>query len=334
MGSNSFGKQFTVTTFGESHGKGIGCVIDGCPAGLLIDEDLIAKDMKRRRPGSSPFTSPRKEKDHVEILSGVFEGKSTGAPITLWIPNLDHQSSSYDEVKEVIRVGHGNYSYLKKYGIFDYRGGGRASARETSVRVAAGAVAKQLLGDIDIQAQVVEVGGETSNFKAILEKVMEEGDSVGAIIECIIKNVPAGLGDPIYEKMEANLAKAMLSINACKGIEFGSGFSASKMRGSEHNDEMEDGEFLSNHHGGILAGISTGEDIVFRLPFKPTSSVKKPMKTLSTGGRSITYSPKLNTRHDPCVALRAPVIVEAMAALVIVDFLLLNNCSKFEKILL
>ncbi len=290
--------------------------------------------MKRRRPGSSPFTSPRKEKDHVEILSGVFEGKSTGAPITLWIPNLDHQSSSYDEVKEVIRVGHGNYSYLKKYGIFDYRGGGRASARETSVRVAAGAVAKQLLGDIDIQAQVVEVGGETSNFKAILEKVMEEGDSVGAIIECIIKNVPAGLGDPIYEKMEANLAKAMLSINACKGIEFGSGFSASKMRGSEHNDEMEDGEFLSNHHGGILAGISTGEDIVFRLPFKPTSSVKKPMKTLSTGGRSITYSPKLNTRHDPCVALRAPVIVEAMAALVIVDFLLLNNCSKFEKILL
>ena len=286
--------------------------------------------MKRRRPGFSPFTSPRKEEDVVQILSGVFEGKSTGTPIALWIENKANNTASYDEVKDIIRVGHGNFSYLKKYGIFDYRGGGRASARETSARVAAGAIAKGLLGDIQIRAKVVEIGGEATNFKEVLERAMEAGDSVGAIIECVIKNVPAGLGDPIYEKMEANLAKAMLSINACRGIEFGKGFAASRMRGSEHNDQMEEGAFLTNHHSGILAGITTGEDIHFRLPFKPTSSIKKEMRTLSVAGKNTTYKPTLNTRHDPCVALRAPVIVEAMAALVLIDFILLNNCDKFE----
>ena len=333
MGSNSFGRQFKVTSFGESHGKGIGCVIDGCPAGVYLDEQMFASAMKRRRPGFSPFTSPRKEEDRVEILSGVFENTSTGAPITLWIENKDQKSTSYEEVKDVIRPGHANFSYLKKYGIFDYRGGGRASARETATRVAAGVVAKQLLGAIVIQAKVIQVGGYKENFKKVLEQVIEEGDSVGGIIECNIKNVPPGLGDPIYEKVEANLAKAMLSINACRGVEFGDGFDSAAMKGSLHNDQMENGKFLTNHHGGILAGITTGEEITFRAAFKPTSSIKKEMKTLLTCGANTTLAPKKNTRHDPCVALRAPAIVEAMAALVFADFILLSNCDKLEKTL-
>lgn len=328
MGSNSFGRQFTVTTFGESHGKGIGCVIDGCPAGLVIDEEMIHREMRRRRPGHSSLTSPRKETDQVEILSGVLEGKSTGTPITLWIVNKDHKSSSYEEVKDIIRPGHANFTYLKKYGIFDYRGGGRSSARETATRVAAGAIAKQLIGDIKVSAKLVEVGGRKERFKEVIEKAKEEGDSVGGVIECIISNVPAGLGDPIYEKVEANLGKAVLSINACKGIEFGAGFDGTRIKGSEHNDQMKDGKFLSNHHGGILAGITTGEDIIFRAAFKPTSSIKKEMKTMSIAGNNVTYKVKTNTRHDPCVALRAPVIVEAMAALVLVDYFLLKNCDK------
>jgi chorismate synthase len=333
MGSNSFGRQFTVTTFGESHGKGIGCVIDGCPAGVTLDEEMFVSAMKRRRPGFSPFTSPRKEEDRVEILSGVFENKTTGTPITLWIQNKDQKSASYEEVKNIIRPGHANFSYLKKYGIFDYRGGGRASARETATRVAAGVVAKQLLGSIVIEAKVVEVGGHKQNFKKVLEQVMEDGDSTGGIIECVIKNVPSGLGDPIYEKVEANLAKAMLSINACRGIEFGDGFNSAAMKGSLHNDKMEDGKFLSNHHSGILAGITTGEEITFKVAFKPTSSIKKEMKTMLVSGGNTTLTPKKNTRHDPCVALRAPAIVEAMAALVFADFILLSNCDKLEKTL-
>jgi chorismate synthase len=334
MGSNSFGRQFEVTTFGESHGKGIGCVIDGCPAGVAIDEQFIEKEMHRRRPGFSPFTSPRKEEDVVEILSGVFEGVSTGAPITLWIKNADQRSGSYDEVKNVIRVGHANYSYLKKYGIFDYRGGGRSSARETSARVAAGAIAKQIIAPIAIEAKVIEIGGCTKDFETLLEEAIREKDSLGGLIECVVKNVPAGLGDPMYEKMEANLAKAILSIHACKGIEFGSGFNSAKMRGSTHNDQMEDGKFITNHHGGILGGITTGEDVIFRAPFKPTSSIKQAMKTMTLDGKNITSTLDENARHDPCVALRAPVIVEAMTALVFVDFFLLMGCSKIEKALM
>ncbi|MCH9621349.1 MAG: Chorismate synthase [Chlamydiia bacterium] len=325
MGSNSFGKMFTVTTFGESHGEGIGCVIDGCPAGIYIDEEMINRDMKKRRPGFSPYVSPRKELDEVQILSGVFENKTTGTPIMMWIENKNHKSSSYDEVKNVIRIGHGNYTYLKKYGIYDYRGGGRASARETAARVAAGAVAKTLLGAIKIKAKIIEVGGEKEDFSTVLKKVMEEGDSVGGVIECVISNVPAGLGEPIYEKVEANLASAMLSINACKGVEFGEGFNAARMKGSEHNDEMEDGKFLSNHHGGILAGITTGEDIIFRVAFKPTSTIKKPMKTMTLDGQNTVVMQKTNVRTDPCVAIRAPAIVESMSALVLVDFILHGN---------
>ncbi len=334
MGSNSFGRQFVVTTFGESHGKGVGCVIDGCPSGVLINKEMIEKQMDRRRPGYSPLTSPRKEEDRVEILSGVFEGKSTGAPITLWIKNTNHDSACYADVKDIIRVGHANYSYLKKYGNFDYRGGGRASARETAARVAAGAIAKLIIDPISIEAKVIEIGGYKEGFNELLEHVMEENDSLGGLIECVVKNVPAGLGDPIYEKIEANLGKAILSINACKGIEFGSGFNSAKMRGSLHNDQMEDGRFITNHHGGILAGITTGEDIIFRAPFKPTSSIRREMKTITLDGRNTISKLKDDTRHDPCIALRATVIVEAMTALVLVDHLLLNNCSKIEKALL
>jgi chorismate synthase len=333
MASNSFGRQFKITTFGESHGKGIGCVIDGCPSGLYLEEEMINEEMRRRRPGFSLFTSPRKEEDRVEILSGVFENMTTGAPIALWIENKDQKSACYNEVKDIIRVGHANYTYLKKYGVFDYRGGGRASARETAARVAAGAIAKRIIAPIKAEAKVIQVGGERENFEQYLQKIMEEGDSIGGIIECTIKNVPEGLGDPIYQKVEANLAKAILSINACNGIEFGSGFASASMKGSEHNDQMMDGGFLSNHHGGILAGITTGEEIIFRCSFKPTSSIKKKMKTLTISGKNIESMPKENVRHDPCVALRAPAIVEAMAALVLVDFFLLKNCSKIEKTL-
>jgi chorismate synthase len=333
MASNFFGRQFKVTTFGESHGKGIGCVIDGAPAGLYIDQEIINNQMRRRRPGFNPLTSPRKEEDEVEILSGVFENKTTGTPIALWIQNKDQKSSCYEEVKDIFRVGHANFSYLKKYGIFDYRGGGRASARETASRVAAGAIAKKIIEPIEIEATVIQVGSVKENFEQYLEKIMMEGDSVGGIIECRVKNVPPGLGDPIYEKVEANLAKAILSINACNGIEFGGGFSSLSMKGSEYNDQMENGAFLSNHHGGILAGITTGEEIIFRCSFKPTSSVKKKMKTLSIFGENVESIPKENVRHDPCVALRAPVIVEAMTSLVFVDYFLLKNCSKMQNTL-
>jgi len=329
LGSNAFGKIFTVTTFGESHGKGIGCVIDGCPAGIEIGDDFFEKEMKKRRPGYSVYTSPRTEEDHVEVLSGIFEGKTTGAPVALWIKNKDAMSSSYEEVKDIIRVGHANYSYLQKYGIFDYRGGGRASARETAARVAAGAIAKKIIEPMHVVAKIIEMGGRKEGFAHVLKEAMLEGDSLGAVIECRVKNVPAGLGDPVYEKMESNLAKAIISINACCGIEFGAGFKAATMKGSEHNDEMEDGKFLSNHHGGILAGITTGNDIVFKAAFKPASSIKKEMRTMTTSGKNITFKPKTNVRHDPCVAIRATVIVEAMTALVLVDHLLLNNSVKF-----
>ena len=305
-------------------------MIDGCPAGVSIDEEMIYEEMKRRRPGYSSLTSPRKERDYVEIISGVFEGKSTGTPIALMIENKDQQSKCYEEVKNVFRVGHANFSYLKKYGIFDYRGGGRASARETATRVAAGAIAKKIISPIKVDAFVSEVGGEKENFEEVIKRARDENDSVGGVIRCRISSMEAGLGDPVYEKLEANLAKAMLSINACCGIEFGEGFSASKMRGSEYNDQMEDGKFLSNHHGGILAGISTGEDIYFNVAFKPTSSIKKPMKTTTLCGKNVMQTLQKKARHDPCVALRAPVIVEAMAALTIVDSFLLKNCSKID----
>lgn len=294
MPSNRFGRTFCFTTWGESHGKAIGVVIDGCPAGLEICEEDINAELDKRAPGKSPYTSPRKEPDRVEILSGLFEGKTTGAPISLLIANCDADSSKYEPIKHLIRPGHANATYLAKYGIFDYRGGGRASARETAARVAAGAVAKKLL-DCTFSSRLVSPDMEA------VEKAMEEGSSVGGIVEARAENVPIGLGDPIYHKLDAELAHAMLSIPATKGFEIGSGFSCGR------------------DAGGILGGISTGEPIVCRVAFKPTSSTKKLQETVDLNGNPAILKLPEGSRHDPCVAIRGAVVVESMLALVLAD---------------
>lgn len=361
MAHNSFGNIFRVTTFGESHGKAIGVVIDGCPALIPLKEEDIQKELDKRAPGKTPFTTPRKEKDEAEILSGVFKGKTTGAPIAIIIYNKDADSSKYEPIKNLLRPGHANFTYLKKYGIFDYRGGGRSSARETAARVAAGAVAKKFLEHYKIYpvAYIHSVGeisskSQTAGHKSIRKKMeaspifcpdfqaskqmmseilaaKKEGDSLGAIIEAKIEGLPAGLGDPVYEKLEANLAKAMMTLPATKGIEFGSGFEAARMRGSKHNDifMMSAGKIksLTNHAGGTLGGISTGMPLVFRVAFKPTSSIMKPQKTVDIKGESKEFKLPKGSRHDPCVAIRAVPIVEAMASLVIADAHLLNRCA-------
>lgn len=337
MGSNSFGNIFRITTWGESHGPAIGVVIDGCPAGLELSEQDLMPDMQRRAPGLSPYTSPRKEPDAPQILSGVFEGKTTGTPISILIPNKDINPKHYETLKDLFRPGHANFTYLAKYGIFDYRGGGRASARETACRVAAGAVAKKLLAEegISIEATLVQIGavaGTLDEMYAELERVREAGDSVGGIVEFVASGVMAGLGDPIYEKLEANLAKAMLSLPATKGFELGSGFDAVMMQGSEHNDlfDMNDGmiETKTNNAGGTLAGISTGMPLMGRIAFKPASSIPKPQLTLTIGGERATMTLPEGSRHDPCVAIRAVPVVEAMVALVLADSLLMQRCAR------
>lgn len=362
MGSNCFGTIFKIMTWGESHGKAIGVVIDGCPAGLALSQEDIAKELAARQPGQNPYTSPRGEKDQAEILSGVFEGVTTGAPICIIIYNSDVDSSKYESIKDLLRPGHANFTYLEKYGVFDYRGGGRASARETACRVAAGAVAKKLLAhyNITVVAYVKEVGGiistvDASDLKslrlntlkssifcpdaqaesAIIQKIEEakkEGDSLGGIIE-LLATLPPGLGDPIYEKLEANLAKAMLSLPATKGIEFGSGFQAARMKGSTHNDLFTtdaQGNTITttNYAGGTLGGISTGMPLLLRIAFKPTSSIMKSQNTLTLDHQPHTLILPPGSRHDPCVTLRAPPIVEAMAALVLVDAHLMNRSSR------
>jgi chorismate synthase len=324
MASNRFGNLFTITTFGESHGDGIGVVIDGCPANLEISKSEIQLELDKRRPGVLPFTSPRKEEDRVEILSGIFQGKTTGAPVALYIKNQDADSSKYESVKNLYRPGHANFTYLEKYGIYDYRGGGRSSARETAARVAAGAIAKKFIYPMEISARVEDV----EKILSLLEELMKEGDSIGGVVRCKVKNVIKGLGDPMYQKLEALLASAMLSIPASRGIEFGSGFSSANMKGSDHNDLYLKEGMKTNHHGGILAGITTGSPIVFRVPFKPTSSIKKPQKTIDFEGNEEVFCIPEGSRHDPCVALRAPVIVESMTAIVLADALLMNRCSK------
>lgn len=303
MASNSFGEIFRWTTWGESHGKAIGVVIDGCPAGLDLSEERIQRDLDRRAPGTSSYVSSRKEPDRAEILSGLFEGKTTGAPISILIANCDADPSKYEPIKHLVRPGHANATYLAKYGIFDHRGGGRASARETACRVAAGAVAKALLGEIDISAKVVT------------PTEAEGGDSIGGIVEAIATGVPPGLGDPIYHKLDAQLAYAMLSIPASKGFEIGSGFSCATMRGSEHNALEQ----------GVLAGISTGNPIRIRVAFKPTSSIKKAQPTTDLEGNPATFKLPEGSRHDPCVAIRAVPVVEAMFACVLADQLLQNK---------
>lgn len=343
MGSNSFGTLFRITTWGESHGKAIGVVIDGCPAGLEIAVSDISCELKKRAPGQSPYTSARKEHDTIEILSGVFEGKTTGAPISIVIPNLDADASKYEPIKHQLRPGHANFTYLEKYGIFDYRGGGRASARETACRVAAGAVAKKLLThfDITIRAFLEQIGGlQLSDIESVatlqiqeqIEAAKAAGDSLGAVIRFEALGVPVGWGDPVYEKLEAKLASAMLSLPATKGFEIGEGFHAAVMTGAAHNDiftlENERVVTKTNHSGGTLGGISTGMPLQGRVAFKPTSSISKPQETLSTNKTLSTLKLPEGSRHDPCVALRAIPVVEAMLALVLADTMLLNRSSR------
>lgn len=362
MASNSFGTIFRITTWGESHGKAIGVVIDGCPAGLEIAEDELNAALALRAPGRNPYTSPRAETDGAEILSGVFEGKTTGAPISIIIPNKDVDSSKYEPIKELLRPGHANYTYLEKYGIFDYRGGGRSSARETACRVAAGAIAKKLLAHMDIQltAYIKKIGTIEATIEvddvehvraatyqsaifcpdpdaslamaAALEKAKAEGDSLGGMVEFVILSVPPGVGDPLYEKLEANLAYAMMGLPATKGFEMGAGFESVAMSGSKHNDcfinDAMQVKTRTNHAGGTLGGISTGMPIVGRVAFKPTSSIMKPQETLTTKGKQATIELPSGSRHDPCVAIRAVPVVEAMAALVLVDAILLSRCVR------
>lgn len=361
MASNFFGQIFRITTFGESHGSAIGVVIDGCPAGLSISPEEINRELALRQPGGNPYTSPRSEKDQAQILSGLFEGKTTGAPIAIAIWNQDADSSQYEPIKDLLRPGHANYTYLQKYGIFDYRGGGRSSARETAARVAAGAIAKKLLAHygIEICAFVAEIGGiaiaepnlanlrektlssplfcpdpsAAAKMMKEIEKAKAEGDSLGGILQAIVSHLPAGLGDPVYGKLEANLASAMLSIPATKGFEIGSGFAAARMKGSEHNDAFdidEQGQIATttNHAGGTLGGISTGMPLTFRVAFKPTSSIKKPQETVNLKGEKKPFKLPEGSRHDPCVAIRAVPIIEAMTALVLADAILLNRCAK------
>lgn len=359
---NSFGKLFRITTFGESHGVGLGVTIDGCPAGVAVDETFLQSEMDRRKPGQSKITTQRKEGDKVEILSGVFEGRSTGTPIGMVIYNADQRSKDYSHIADKYRPSHADYTYQEKYGIRDYRGGGRSSARETAARVAAGAIAKTILKhkNISVQAYVSQVGdlkldksydsldlsttddnivrSPDPEFaeKAIelIDSVRKERDTIGGIVTCVIKNVPAGLGEPVFDKLHAELGKAMLSINAVKGFEYGSGFEGVKMRGSQHNDKFSnEGEKVtteSNFSGGIQGGISNGADIYFNVAFKPVATIMQDQESINEAGETVTVSGK--GRHDPCVVPRAVPIVEAMAALVITDFYLINRSRKLENL--
>ncbi|MEO5980225.1 MAG: chorismate synthase [Chryseolinea sp.] len=358
--ANSFGTLFKITTFGESHGPAIGVIIDGCPAGLEIDETFVQHELDRRKPGQSKITTQRKEDDKFNILSGVFEGRSTGMPITIVIENKDQRSKDYGHIAETYRPSHADYTYDVKYGNRDYRGGGRSSARETAARVAAGAVAKTLLSlhNIEINAYVSQVGdikapdlesldlsktednmvrcpdSETAErMIAFIDQVRLERDTVGGIVTCVIKNTPPGLGEPVFDKLHAELGKAMLSINAVKGFEYGSGFDGVKLRGSQHNDEFYiDGGNIrtkTNFSGGIQGGISNGEDIYFNVAFKPVATIMQDQPSVDKHGNETTVSGK--GRHDPCVVPRAVPIVEAMAALVIADFLLIATTSRVSQ---
>ena len=350
MSSNSIGKNFTFTTWGESHGKAIGCVIDGVPSKINLEENDIQPFLNKRKPGQSKYTTQRKEDDTVEILSGVFEGMTTGHPVSLIIYNSDQRSKDYSDIKDKFRPGHADYTYWKKYGIRDYRGGGRSSARETACRVVAGAIAKQILKNIGIQAFTTSIGNVSldENYKLnnpknieksivrcpdnlVSEKMIEEikkarknGDTLGGIIKCIISNMPIGLGEPIFNKLHSELGRAMLSINAVKGFEYGSGFKGTKMKGSEHNDIIRKDETTkTNYSGGIQGGISNGMDIYFNIAFKPVATVMKDQKTINSDGKESIVKGK--GRHDPCVVPRAIPIVEAMAAIVILDYFLINK---------
>ena len=355
MAGNSFGTLFRFTTFGESHGPAIGCVVDGVPPLLDISEADIQEFLEKRKPGQSRFTTQRREPDQVKILSGVFEGKTTGTPIGLLIENVDQRSKDYGEIKNQFRPGHADYTYWEKYGTRDYRGGGRSSARETAMRVAAGAIARKILGDdIKIRAALVKMGTKEINrdnwdwdevdknpffcpdpeavpvFEEYLDGLRKDGSSVGAVIEVVCSGVPVGLGDPVYDKLDADLAKAMMTINAVKGVEIGNGFESAELTGIDNADEMrlgDDGKpvFGSNHAGGILGGISSGQDIIVRFAVKPTSSILTPRKSMDIFGKEVDVVTK--GRHDPCVGIRGVPVGEAMAAIVLADHLLRHRAQ-------
>lgn len=331
---NTFGNIFRLTCFGESHGRALGGVIDGCPAGVVVDEAFVQSELDRRRPGQSSLTTSRNEADKVEFLSGIFEGKTTGTPIGFVIYNTNQHSNDYANVKDVFRPSHADYTYTEKYGFRDYRGGGRSSARETACRMVSGALAKLMLKqagfNIEIVAKMTEVGGETENIEEVILKAKEKGDTVGGVITCNISGVPVGWGEPVFGKLQANLASAMMSINAAKGFEYGMGFEMAKKYGSEVNDifTSENGKIttLTNNSGGIQGGISNGQDIYFRVAFKPVATLLTEQPTVDKDGNATML--KVRGRHDACVLPRAVPIVEAMAAMVLADAYLQNKSSR------
>ena len=353
MAGNSFGTIFRLTTFGESHGRALGGVLDGCPAGIEFDEEAIQNELNRRKPGQSAIVTQRKEPDTVEIYSGIFEGKTTGTPIGFAIHNTNQKSKDYSHIQDSYRPSHADFVYDKKYGFRDYRGGGRSSARETASRVVAGAIAKQFLKGIEINAFVSQVGTlkleipyqqldfnqiesnavrcpdaqTASRMEEYIKSIKKEGDTIGGVITCVAKNIPIGLGEPVFDKLHAELGKAMLSINAVKGFEYGSGFDGVEMKGSDHNDQFNsDGTTKTNLSGGVQGGISNGMDIYFSVAFKPVATVLQAYDTIDKEGNKVTTQGK--GRHDPCVVPRAVPIVEAMTALVLADFMLLARTNK------
>lgn len=353
MSGNSFGRLFVVSTFGESHGPALGCIIDGCPPGLALDESDIQKDLDRRRPGRSRHTTQRKEPDQVTILSGVFEGQTTGTPIGLLIENKDQRSRDYGDIKDKFRPGHADYTYQQKYGIRDYRGGGRSSARETTMRVAAGAIARKYLQEkvgIEVHGYLAQLGpielaatdlssvddnpffcaepGRIEELEKFMDALRREGDSIGAKISVIATHMPPGLGEPVFDKLGADIAHGLMSINAVKGVEIGAGFRVVTQRGSEHRDEIGADGFSKNDAGGTLGGISSGQDLIASIALKPTSSISVPGKTIDKQGKETEIVTK--GRHDPCVGLRATPIAEAMVALVIMDHFLRNRAQNAD----
>lgn len=359
MAGSAYGKLFQVTTWGESHGTGIGVVVDGCPAGLLLDESKIQKYLDRRKPGQTRYSTPRKEEDRVEIQSGIFEGRTTGTPISMVVYNKTQRSADYSEIAGYYRPGHADFTFDEKFGFRDYRGGGRSSGRETIGRVAAGAVASEVLGELGIQVQAytkaigdICINGQKSSFEQImesplfmpdmeaseraerlLEQKMKEQDSVGGVIECVVKGMPPGIGEPVFEKLDANLAKAVMSIGAVKGVELGDGFGAAASFGSDNNDSFfydNDGRITkaTNHAGGILGGISDGSDIILRAAVKPTPSIARQQKTVNKSGENIDIS--IRGRHDPIIVPRAVVVVEAMVSLCVLDMLMAGMSSRLD----
>jgi len=353
MSGNTIGKLFTVTSFGESHGLALGCIVDGCPPGLTLSAEDLQRDLDRRKPGQSRFTTQRKEADAVKILSGVFEGRTTGTPIGLMIENTDQKSKDYSNIKDIFRPAHADYTYQQKYGLRDYRGGGRSSARETAMRVAAGAIAKKYLAQhfgVQVRAYLSQLGpikaeqfdwdqveqnaffcpdaGKVAQMETYMAALNKEGNSIGAKISVVASKVPVGLGEPVFDRLDADIAHALMSINAVKGVEIGAGFDSVSQKGTEHRDEMTPQGFLSNNAGGVLGGISSGQDIIAHIALKPTSSLRLSGRSIDVAGNPVEVV--TTGRHDPCVGIRAVPIAEAMLAIVLMDHLLRHRAQNFD----